>query len=202
MTLDHWQNIYKTKADGEVSWTQSYPRTAVEYLESLNLGKSANIIDIGGGASNFADALIDLGYQNITVLDISEAALERSRERLGSNADIVNWVVSDINEFETGISYDFWYDRAVFHFLIAENHINNYVEMVSSSINKGGHFLLGTFSEDGPKKCSGLEVTQYSENKMKATFESDFEVNRCFKEEHTTPFNTVQNFQFCGFERR
>ena len=199
MTLAHWQNIYKHKNDNEVSWTQAYPISAVNYLRSIGLPKSANIIDIGGGASNFADVLLDLGYTNITVLDISEAALSRSKKRLGVKADFINWVVTDINEFQAKTSYDFWYDRAVFHFLTEQNQIKNYIKTINSSVKAGGHFLLGTFSENGPKKCSGLEISQYSENKMKNTFAPSFEAEKCFQETHITPFNTNQEFQFCGF---
>lgn len=199
MSLEHWQNIYKNKSDDEVSWTQAYPHSAVEYLQNLGLSKNANIIDIGGGASNFADALLDLEYTNITVLDISEAALARSKARLGQKAEVVKWIVADINEFETETHYDFWYDRAVFHFLTDDKWINKYINTVDIAVNDGGHFLLGTFSENGPQKCSGLEVSQYSESKMKETFSSKFGVHKCFSESHMTPFNSIQEFQFCGF---
>ena len=197
----HWENVFATKQPNEVSWTQEYPKTAMEYLESLHLSKTANIIDIGGGDSNLVDALLDNGYQNIWVLDISEFALERVKKRLGDKAHLIHWIVSDITEFKPEVTFDFWYDRAVFHFLTEEVSINKYVVIIGNSINQNGNFLLGTFSENGPLKCSGLEIKQYSENAMKQTFSENFEAVKCFTENHTTPFDTTQNFQFCGFKK-
>jgi SAM-dependent methyltransferase len=198
----HWENVFATKQPNEVSWTQEYPKTAMDYLENLNLSKTANIIDIGGGDSNLVDALLDKGYQNIWVLDISEFALERAKKRLGDKADIVHWVVSDITQFKPEVKFDFWHDRAVFHFLTEEETINKYVAIIGNAINQNTNFLLGTFSENGPLKCSGLEIKQYSENAMKLTFNESFEAVKCFTENHTTPFDTVQNFQFCGFKKK
>lgn len=197
----HWENVFATKQPNEVSWTQHYPKMAIDYLENLNLSKTVNIIDIGGGDSNLVDALLEKGYQNIWVLDISEFALERAKKRLGDKAHLVHWVVSDITEFKPDVTFDFWYDRAVFHFLTEEESINKYVAIIGNTISRNGNFLLGTFSENGPLKCSGLEIKQYSENAMKQTFSENFEAVKCFTENHTTPFNTVQNFQFCGFKK-
>lgn len=197
----HWENVFATKSPNEVSWTQKYPKTAINYLEILNLPKTSNIIDVGGGDSNLVDALLEKGYENIWVLDISEFALERVKKRLGDKADLVHWIISDITEFQPEIKFDFWYDRAVFHFLVEEESINKYIALVNNAVADNGDFLLGTFSENGPLKCSGLEIKQYSENAMKQTFKEAFEVVRCFTENHTTPFNTVQNFQFCGFKK-
>lgn len=198
----HWENVFATKNPNEVSWTQTYPTTSMKYIESLQLSKSANIIDIGGGDSNLVDALLENGYENIWVLDISEFALERAKNRLGKNANKVHWIVSDITEFETNIKFDFWHDRAVFHFLTEKANIDKYVALVNKNIADNGNFLLGTFSENGPLKCSGLEIRQYSEKIMKQIFNQCFEAINCFKEDHTTPFNTTQNFQFCGFKKK
>lgn len=197
----HWENVFATKQPNEVSWTQEYPKTAIDYLENLHLSKTANIIDIGGGDSNLVDALLDKGYQNIWVLDISEFALERVKKRLGDKAHLIHWIVSDITEFKPEVKFDFWHDRAVFHFLTEEESINKYVAIIGNSINQNGNFLLGTFSENGPLKCSGLEIKQYSENAMKQTFSENFQAVKCFTENHTTPFDTTQNFQFCGFKK-
>ena len=197
----HWENVFATKKPNEVSWTQAYPKTSMDYLENLNLSKSVNIIDIGGGDSNLVDALLEKGYENIWVLDISEFALERAKKRLGTKADKVNWIASDITEFTPEVTFDFWHDRAVFHFLTDEDSINKYVAIIGNAINQNGNFLLGTFSENGPLKCSGLEIKQYSETTMRQTFEDNFEAVNCFTENHTTPFGTVQNFQFCGFKK-
>lgn len=198
----HWENVFATKPPNEVSWTQKYPKTAMDYLENLKLSKTANIIDIGGGDSNLVDALLDKGYKNIWVLDISEFALERAKKRLGDKARLVHWVVSDITQFKPEVKFDFWHDRAVFHFLTEEESINKYVAIIGNAINQNGNFLLGTFSENGPLKCSGLEIKQYSENAMKQTFNENFEAIKCFTENHITPFDTVQNFQFCGFKKK
>lgn len=197
----HWENVFATKNPNEVSWTQKYPKTAMNYLENLNLSKTANIIDIGGGDSNLVDVLLEKGFQNIWVLDISEFALERAKQRLGDKADLVHWIVADITDFKPDVKFDFWHDRAVFHFLTGEASIDKYKTIIENAVNKEGNFLLGTFSEKGPLKCSGLEIKQYSENSMKHTFSENFEAVKCFTENHTTPFNTVQNFQFCGFKK-
>ncbi|MFV8342919.1 class I SAM-dependent methyltransferase [Flavobacterium sp. XS2P39] len=198
----HWENVFATKNPNEVSWTQKYPKTSMDYLESLNLSKIANIIDIGGGDSNLVDALIEKGYENIWVLDISEFALERAKKRLGDKADKVHWIISDITEFKPQVIFDFWHDRAVFHFLTEQESINKYIAIVNNAMADNGNFLLGTFSENGPLKCSGLEIKQYSENEMELTFSENFEVIKCFTENHITPFDTVQDFQFCGFKKK
>ncbi len=197
----HWENVFSTKSPNEVSWTQVYPKTSMDYLEALQLPKTANIIDVGGGDSNLVDALLEKGYKNIWVLDISATALEKAKKRLGDKAKNIHWIVSDITEFETNIKFDFWHDRAVFHFLTDEISISKYVEIVSNAVSANGNFLLGTFSKDGALKCSGLEIKQYSEVSMKETFSDSFEAVKCFTEDHITPFNTIQNFQFCGFKK-
>lgn len=198
----HWENVFLTKSSDEVSWYQQYPNTSMDYIESLNLPKNARIIDIGGGDSNLVDALLDKGYQNVSVLDISEAALERTKARLGKKGERVEYIVSDVIDFEPESEYDFWHDRAAFHFLTDLDSINKYVKIVYNGVAEYGNFLLGTFSEHGPLKCSGLNITQYSEATMKNTFAAGFEAVKCFTEIHTTPFNTTQNFQFCGFRKK
>lgn len=200
-TKAHWETVYQTKSPDQVSWTQEYPELAINYLTDLNLPKDAAIIDIGGGEAAFAEAAMDLGYTNISVLDISEAALAKAKERLGTRAENIKWIVIDILDFETTELYDFWYDRAVFHFLTDEKHINKYIEIVTKFLVEKGNFLLGTFSETGPFKCSGLEITQYSEKSMKDAFAENFVAQNCFTQEHKTPFDTIQNFQFCGFKK-
>ena len=197
----HWENVFTTKGPQEVSWFQEYPKTAIDYIEGIKLPKTAHIIDIGGGDSNLAGALVDKGFTNITVLDISEAALQKAKERLGSKANEINWIVSDITEFSTDTKFDFWYDRAVFHFLTSEEAIAKYLAVVEDAVVQQGDFLLGTFSENGPLKCSGLEIKQYSEMDMRAAFAKAFEPLKCFTEAHPTPFGTVQDFQFCGFKK-
>ena len=198
----HWDNVYNTKAEDEVSWFQQYPKTSMEFVELFNLSRSANIIDIGGGDSHFADALLEKGYQNIWVLDISLNAIERAKKRLGEKASKVHWIVADVTAFEPPVKFDFWHDRAAFHFLTTEEKINKYVSIAENAIKQNGYLILGTFSENGPRKCSGLDIKQYSEASMSARFEICFERIKCIHEDHTTPFNTVQNFLFCSFRRR
>ena len=198
----HWDKVYGTKAGDEVSWFQPYPKTSMEFVGLFNLPLSANIIDICGGDSYFVDALLDKGYQNIYVLDISATAIEKAKKRLGVRASRVHWIVSDITEFEPPVHFDFWHDRAAFHFLTTEDKIYKYVSIAEDAIKKNGYLVLGTFSKNGPAKCSGLEIRQYSEASMSARFEIAFDRIKCVQEDHTTPFNTVQNFLFCSFIKK
>jgi 2-polyprenyl-3-methyl-5-hydroxy-6-metoxy-1,4-benzoquinol methylase len=198
----HWENVFATKAETEVSWFQAYPKTSVEFIELFNLPLDASIIDVGGGDSHFVDALLEKGYTNVSVLDISENAIERAKARLGSNATKVNWITSDITEFTPTITFDFWHDRAAFHFLTDDEKINKYVAIAENAIKKDGYLILGTFSENGPTKCSGLEIKQYNEASMSYRFEDAFNLIKCITEDHVTPFNTVQNFVFCSFQKK
>lgn len=186
----------------EVSWFQAYPKTSVELLELFNLPLDANIIDVGAGDSHFIDAFLQKGYKNIYVLDISANAIERAKKRLGGQAANVNWIVSDITEFEPTVKFDFWHDRAAFHFLTSEEKIYKYVSIAEEAIKPDGYLILGTFSESGPTKCSGLEIKQYNETSMSARFEVTFKRIKCVTEEHLTPFKTIQNFLFCSFKRQ
>lgn len=199
---DHWDNIYSSKAEDEVSWFQPYPKTSMEFVALFNLPLNANIIDIGGGDSHFVDSLLDKGYQNIWVLDISAHAIERAKRKLGERASKVQWIVSDITEFEPPVPFDFWHDRAAFHFLTSEDKIYKYVSIAEDAIKKDGYLILGTFSENGPTKCSGLDIQQYSEASMSVRFEVSFDRIKCVKEDHITPFKTVQNFLFCSFKKK
>jgi 2-polyprenyl-3-methyl-5-hydroxy-6-metoxy-1,4-benzoquinol methylase len=195
---DHWENVYRTKTPDEVSWTQAVPTTSLELILATNDYKSKHIIDIGGGDSNLVDFLLDNGCENITVLDISQAAIDRAKSRLGQNADKVNWIVSDINDFTPEQSYQIWHDRAAFHFLTQADQIERYVATANKYVN--GDLIVGTFSEEGPKKCSGLDITQYSEDKMETTF-TGFEKVSCQAQAHITPFETTQHFIFCRFKK-
>ncbi|HEV2478921.1 MAG TPA: class I SAM-dependent methyltransferase [Puia sp.] len=201
-TKSHWDNVFATKAEDEVSWFQPYPKTSIDFLELFNLPLDANIIDIGGGDSHLVDVLIAKGFKNIHVLDISAKALDRAKQRLGNKAKFVHWIVSDVTEFIPEEQFDFWHDRAAFHFLTTKDRIDKYVQIAESSINPGGYLVLGTFSENGPKKCSGLEIKQYTEASMSYRFEKTFNRIKCITEDHLTPFNTTQNFLFCSFQRQ
>ncbi|MFA6151996.1 MAG: class I SAM-dependent methyltransferase [Chitinophagaceae bacterium] len=196
----HWESIYSSKAPNEVSWTQDIPQTSLDFIESFNLPKSASVIDIGGGDSKLVDFLIDKGFEDISVLDISEEALERAKLRLGEKASRVKWIVSDITEFKPQQNYDVWHDRATFHFLTTEEQINQYLEVATNTVTT--FMTIGTFSNDGPLKCSGLEIKQYSETQLQHQLEKGFKKIRCITEDHTTPFNTTQNFLFCSFAKK
>jgi len=198
----HWENIYKTKQLNEVSWYQPVPVTSLQLIEKLNIPLNAAIIDVGGGDSFLVDNLLDLGYTNITVLDISEAAIERAKNRLGNRANSVQWIVADAANFVPPHAYDLWHDRAAFHFLTAPKEIENYVNTAHQFIKPGGVLIVGTFSESGPLKCSGIVIKQYTEDAMKQVFANKFEPLGCETFDHTTPFNTTQNFLFCTFSRR
>lgn len=198
---EHWEKIYSTKKPDEVSWTQENPATSLEFIHSFHLPKEASIIDIGAGDSKLVDRLLNEGFEDITVLDISEHALARARERLGEKADKVTWIVSDVTEFSSDKSYDVWHDRATFHFLITEEQIGQYLERARKNIKRTGYLTIGTFSDKGPKKCSGLDVKQYSEETLEAQLSDGFRKIKCVTEDHRTPFNTFQNFLFCSFRK-
>lgn len=198
----HWENVFAAKSEAEFSWFQPYPKTSMEFVALFDLPLDANIIDIGGGDSHFVDALLDKGYQNIFVLDISAHAIEKARQRLGERASKVQWIVSDVTDFTAPVQFDLWHDRAAFHFLTTEDKISRYVSIAENAIKAGGYLVLGTFSENGPKKCSGLQVRQYSKASMSARFEQAFDRIKCITEDHITPFKTVQNFLFCSFKKR
>lgn len=197
----HWENIYQTKQLKEVSWFQSIPETSISFFKHFNVPKTAKIIDIGGGDSLLVDHLLDLGYQNITVLDISASAIERAKKRLGNNAEKIKWIVSDVVSFKPTEKYDFWHDRAAFHFLTNEKEISHYIKTAHENINPEGVMIIGAFSEQGPKKCSGLEIKQYSEASMAERVKNYFDKINCLMVDHKTPFDAIQNFVFCSFRK-
>ena len=198
---DHWNRIYQSKPLKEVSWYEKVPVTSIDFLNETGLPFTSKIIDVGGGDSFFADSLLDLGYTDITVVDISEAALNRAKLRLGQRAEKIKWIVADASNFSPEEKYDFWHDRAAFHFLTQEQSIVNYLNTVKKSINPSGVLVIGTFSKQGPENCSGLEIKQYSEKTMTRTLHSHFEKIKCISIDHKTPFDTIQNFVFCSFRK-
>lgn len=193
----HWETVYETKTQEQVSWTQKIPKDSLDFIQSLKLNKDASIIDIGGGDSFLVDFLLKDGYTNISVLDISNKAIERAKNRLGINATKVTWIVSNIIDFKPKKNYDVWHDRAAFHFLTKEKEIKTYVSLTEKYVSK--NLIIGTFSNNGPLKCSGLEITQYSKYKMHDTFNNKFTPIKSLNKNHKTPFNTLQNFTFCSF---
>jgi SAM-dependent methyltransferase len=197
---NHWETVYETKNPDQVSWTQEVPISSLDFIASFDVPKHAKIIDIGGGDSKLVDYLLENNFENITVLDISEKALERAKKRLGSQAGKVHWVVSDITEFEPNTTFDIWHDRATFHFLTTTEQVAKYVEVARKSVH--AFMIIGTFSENGPTKCSGLEIKQYSEQALEDELKNGFDKIHCLTEDHITPFNTTQNFLFCSFKRQ
>lgn len=203
MKLDrkkHWEKVYETKNPDQVSWTQEIPKTSLEFISSFKLNKKAKIIDIGGGDSKLVDYLLEEGYNNITVLDISEKAIAKAKKRLGEKASKVNWIVSDITEFEPHSFYDVWHDRATFHFLTTDDQIKKYIKIATKFVS--GYLIIGTFSQNGPKKCSGLQIKQYNEEELTSELKNGFHNIQCVTEDHLTPFNTIQNFLFCSFKKQ
>jgi len=198
----HWESICQTKKLNEVSWYQPTPITSLQLIEKHCTSKNASIIDIGGGDSFLVDNLLDLGYSNITVLDISEAAISRAKERLGEKAGEVDWVVADASDFTPTQEYDLWHDRAAFHFLTDEVDIEKYIETAHGSLSSGGTAVIGTFSEVGPTKCSGIDIKQYSERTMADRFSDFFNKEECFTADHKTPSGSIQNFVFCSFQKK
>ncbi|MBK6784466.1 MAG: class I SAM-dependent methyltransferase [Saprospiraceae bacterium] len=197
----HWENIYQTKELQEVSWFQPTPETSLYFFKQFSVPAITKVIDIGGGDSFLVDHLLDLGYQDISVLDISASAINRAKHRLGDKAKNVKWIEADVTTFVPIEKYDFWHDRAAFHFLTDEQEISNYVETARQNINPQGVLVIGTFSDQGPKKCSGIEIKQYTETTLTRRFNKFFEKSECITVDHKTPFNTMQNFVFCCFRK-
>ena len=190
---DHWENVYNTKKENQVSWFQSTPQKSIDLIKSINLDLKSNIIDVGAGDSRLVDHLISLGFKNITVLDISSKSIEKAKIRLGEKSELINWVESDINDFQSDAKYDLWHDRAAFHFLKSTENIKSYVNLVNKLINNKGYLILATFSKKGPLKCSGLEISQYDSKGISELFEN-FNLNHSEIYIHKTPFNTNQEF--------
>ena len=198
---NHWENIYSNKDENEVSWFQTVPKTSHQLIKKLNLESNDNIIDIGSGRSRILKILIDDGFNNLSYLDISKEACKKSKIALGDDKSKVNWNVENVLNFESKIKYKLWHDRAVFHFFTDKKDIEKYKEVAIKNISDGGYLVLGTFSINGPKKCSGLDVSQYSEQSLYEIFKSDFNLLESFYIDHQTPFDTTQNFLFCIFKK-
>ncbi|WP_346237130.1 class I SAM-dependent methyltransferase [Niabella insulamsoli] len=197
----HWEHIYQTKELAEVSWYQAVPEPSLNFLAQLSLPLNASIIDIGGGDSFFVDHLLDKGFKNVTVLNISEAAIAKAKKRLGDKSKQVTLIVTDIANFQPTEKYDFWHDRAAFHFLTEEAEILRYIETAKQSITTDGALVIGTFSQQGPEKCSGIAIQRYSEAAMTRRFQTFFDKINCVAVEHHTPLNTLQHFIFCCFKK-
>lgn len=197
-TQEHWENVYQTKGRDEVSWFREHLDTSLRMITNTNVAKEAAIIDVGGGNSNLVDDLLECGYVNVSVLDISANAIKGSKERLGAKAKDVDWIVADITAAELpNEHFDVWHDRAVFHFLTDEADRRRYVELVLRSVKLNGHIIVASFSLDGPRNCSGLDVMRYSPETMHNEFGNPFQLVESLAETHNTPFGTTQEFVYC-----
>lgn len=197
----HWDQVYSSKALEQSSWYQPRPSISLDFVQQFSLPRDASIIDVGGGDSLLVDHLLNLGYQNISVLDISHKALERAQNRLGERAKSVKWIHADAAQFKPAERYDFWHDRAAFHFLTDPADIQHYAQTAAQAIKPSGFLVIGTFSEQGPKKCSGLEIKQYSQESLVQVFDKAFKKIRCQQVNHLTPTQAIQQFTFCAFQK-
>jgi SAM-dependent methyltransferase len=194
----HWEAIYTSKAPDQVSWYRPHLEKSLALIERAADERSASIIDIGGGESTLVDDLLARGYENISVLDVSQTAIDVTRQRLGRAAERVQWILGDITRVELGAkAYDVWHDRAVFHFLTSNEQRAAYVERVAHAVRTGGHVIVGTFGPEGPTKCSGLEVVRYDADSLHGEFGRRFRLVESSKELHETPFRTTQQFLYC-----
>lgn len=197
----HWQDVYGSKATTAVSWYQETPAPSLDLLRLAGATPATGIIDVGGGASILADALLALGYGDLSVLDISQAALEAAQARLGAGAGKVDWIVADVTQWHPARSYDIWHDRAAFHFLVEEESRVAYVERLHSALRVGGHAIIGTFAPDGPEKCSGLPVQRHDARSLAAALGAGFRLVDSRRHDHATPWGATQHFHFGTFRR-
>ena len=197
-TPTHWNKIYTQKAPDQVSWFRPHLEASLELIEQSGAGTSASIIDVGAGESTLVDDLLARGHSNLTVLDVSQAAIAASRKRLGDAAERVRWLVADITQAELEPSaYDVWHDRAVFHFLTTAADRKAYVRQVVRAVRRGGHVIVSAFGPEGPTKCSGLEVVRYDAESLHAEFGANFRLISSSRQRHGTPFGTTQQFLHC-----
>ena len=198
---NHWENIYSSKNEDAVSWFQEYPKTSIELIEKYSTDKSSSIIDIGSGRSKILKNLIENEYDDLTYLDISQEACSKSKISLGNKKDLIQWHVQNVLDFNTEKKFSIWHDRAVFHFLISKEDVEKYKKVAFKTIAQDGYLILGTFSENGPEKCSGLNISRYSPESLKKIFNPEFKMIETFTIDHKTPFNTIQNFLFIIFKK-
>lgn len=198
----HWENVYKQKKFEEVSWYLENPTFFVDLIQSLNLPMDAAIIDVGCGESRLLESLHQLGYHQLTGVDISELSIAKNRQQFAHLTPAIKWIACDITNFSSEQSFRLWHDRAVFHFLTKPEEIEKYIQLVRKYIVSGGYFVLSSFSKNGPLKCSGLEIKQYNHEDIAEVFATDFEVLTQTYMNHTTPFNSVQNFQVSVLKKK
>jgi len=197
----HWNHVYDTKSGKELSWFQESPSVSLDLIREAGAEPDGAIIDIGGGESRLADALLDEGFHDVTVLDISASALAAAKARLGARAAKVAWIVADVTTWEPERSYDLWHDRAAFHFLTDAADREAYAERVAKAVRPGGHVIIGTFAPDGPERCSGLPVMRCDAASISAMLGEAFKLVESRRDDHVTPAGKPQRFQFSLFRR-
>ena len=196
----HWEAVYTQKAPETVSWYQPRASVSLRLIELAGVGPGDRIIDVGGGASVLVENLLEAGHRELTVLDLSGAALARTRSRLGGRAAAVTWLEADVTATNLpAAGYDLWHDRAVFHFLVEPGDREAYLRTLRQALRPGGHVIIATFAEDGPERCSGLPVRRYGPQQLQAELGEDFELLASQREEHVTPGGAVQRFQYSLF---
>ena len=198
----HWQTVYQTKGEQQVSWSQPSPEPSLGLIEKFAPARTASIVDIGGGASRLVDALCGRGYRHVTVLDLSEAALQRAKARLGANASAVQWVAADDTQWQPPQAFDIWHDRAAFHFLVDPRDRESYIARLHQGVKSGGYAVIATFAPDGPEKCSGLPVQRYDHAALGAALGPAFALVHHQPHHHVTPWGASQSFQFSVFRRQ
>jgi SAM-dependent methyltransferase len=198
----HWENVYTTKGERDVSWFQENPAPSLELIALAGLSEDASIIDIGGGASRLVDALAERHFRQVTVLDLSAAALELASARLGEKGAGIKWVAADITSWEPTETYDLWHDRAAFHFLTDPADQSAYFERLKMAVKRGGVVIIGTFALDGPEKCSGLPIVRHDAASLSAHLGTDFNLIDSRRHDHATPWGALQRFQFSTFRRK
>jgi SAM-dependent methyltransferase len=197
----HWENVYKSKGERDVSWFEESPAISLDLIRATAVTPDASIIDIGGGASRLVDTLLDEGFEAVTVLDLSEKALATSKTRLGGRSIKVRWIVADVSVWNPSQTYDVWHDRAAFHFLADPSDRAAYAERVLRAVRPGGHVIIGTFAPDGPERCSGLPVVRHNAVSLGQMLGRSFELAESRNHAHQTPLGTIQRFQFSRFRR-
>jgi SAM-dependent methyltransferase len=197
----HWNSVYTQKVDTEVSWFEQAPETSLTLIRDTGASKNAGIVDIGGGSSRLVDSLLDNGYRDVTVLDLSEPALDHARGRLGERAGRVEWIVADVTAWTPARTYDIWHDRAAFHFLTDATDRRAYVATLTHALRPGGQAIIGTFAPDGPERCSGLPIMRYSPASLAEELGRSLRLVDGTFHEHLTPTGRIQRFQFSRFTK-
>lgn len=198
----HWDTVYSTKTEDQLSWHQDAPAISLAMMQQAGITPDTSVIDIGGGTSRIVDSLLEMGLRDISVLDLSETALTAAQQRLGARAAAVTWVAADITSWQPGRQFDIWHDRAVFHFLTDPADREAYIATLTDSLCPGGHAIIASFALDGPERCSGLPVQRYAPQTLAATLGTRFELLAHQSHLHHTPWGTPQSFQFSLFRKR